>query len=252
MKTDIELISIGNELLSGRTLNTHVQTLGGELSKIGLKLSRDTTIPDEISTIQSAVHSAFERVDIVVVSGGLGPTVDDITRDALAELAGVGIVLSQSALEAIQARYASRGYPFTPAAERQAMVLEGAEVLLNPVGCAPGEQLTLPNRKTLFMIPGPPVEFAAVLGEHIIPRLRKIFPDAVADGLRVLMTQGIGESLLVTQLEDAGFQCPGIAIGFYPGSGQVEIRLSAPSEKTAVLNEAETTLRELLHEWLID
>ncbi|HKL20400.1 MAG TPA: molybdopterin-binding protein, partial [Tichowtungia sp.] len=234
MKTDIELISIGTELLSGRTLNTHAQTLGGQLAKIGLKLSRDTTIPDVMDTIQSAVREAFERVDIVVVSGGLGPTVDDITRDALAGLVDTGIVLSDSALEAIKARYASRGYPFTPAAERQALVLEGADVLLNSAGCAPGERLDFPDiEKTLFITPGPPVEFSAVLEEHIIPWLRKRFPDAVPDGLRVLMTQGIGESLLVTHLEQAGFHnLPalrdpegGVAIGFYPGSGKVEIRL---------------------------
>ena len=252
MNSLIELVSIGSELLSGRTLNTHARTLGGELAQIGLKLARDTTIPDEIPVIQSAIRSALERVDIVVVSGGLGPTVDDITRDALAALFDVGIVLSDSALEAIKARYTARGYPFTPAAERQALVLDGADVLLNSAGCAPGERFTLPGGKVLFITPGPPVEFAAVLGEHIIPWLRETFPDAVPDGLRVLMTQGIGESLLVTHLEEAGFQCPDISIGFYPGSGKVEIRLSAPNDKVAVLNEAEKTLRELLREWLTD
>lgn len=248
----MELISIGSELLSGRTLNSHAQTLGAALSAIGLSLSRDTTIPDDIATIQSAVKEAFERTDILVVSGGLGPTSDDITRAALAALFGVGIVLSGSALEAIKARYAVRGYPFTPAAERQALVLEGADVLLNSAGCAPGERLALPDGKTIFIAPGPPSEFSAILNEHIIPWLRKTFPDAVPHGLRVLMTCGLGESLLVTHLEKAGFQCPEISIGFYPGSGKVEIRLSAPAEKAAALDEAEKTLRKLLYEWLTD
>jgi len=80
MNTSVELISIGSELLSGRTLNTHAQTLGTALSELGLQLSRDTTIPDELDLIQSAVRDAFERVDTVVVSGGLGPTPDDITK----------------------------------------------------------------------------------------------------------------------------------------------------------------------------
>jgi molybdopterin-biosynthesis enzyme MoeA-like protein len=132
------------------------------------------------------------------------------------------------------------------------MVLDGADVLLNSAGCAPGERLNLPDGKTLFITPGPPAEFAAILNDHIIPWLRATFPDVVPDGLRILMTRGLGESLLVTHLEEAGFQCPEIAIGFYPGSGKVEIRLSASQEKTAALDKAENTLRELLHEWLVD
>lgn len=252
MNPVIELISIGSELLSGRTLNTHAQTLGTTLTNAGFRLSRDTTVPDEIDVIQSSVSEALLRAGIVVVSGGLGPTVDDITRDALAELFGVGIVISEVALEQMKERYAARGYPFTKAAERQAMILEGADVLLNPAGAAPGERLDLPEEKTLFIVPGPPIEFAAVLEEHMIPWMRKTFPHAVPDGLRVLITQGLGESLLVTHLERADFQCPEVSIGFYPGSGKVEIRLSAPREKTAALDEAESTLRELLHEWLVD
>lgn len=252
MNSSIELISIGTELLSGRTLNSHAQTLGAALSAMGLRLSRDTTIADEIETIQSAVRDALDRTDIVIVSGGLGPTSDDITRDALAGLFSINIVISEAALAQMKERYSARGYPFTPAAERQALVLEGADVLLNSVGCAPGERLTLPDGKTLFIVPGPPIEFTAVLEEHIIPWLQETFPDAVPDGLRVLMTRGLGESLLVTQLEQAGFQCPDISIGFYPGSGKVEIRLSASEDKTAALDEAENKLRELLHEWLSD
>jgi nicotinamide-nucleotide amidase len=251
MKTDIELISIGSELLSGRTLNSHAQTLGAALTAIGLRLSRDTTIPDEVETIQSAVREAFGRTDIVVVSGGLGPTSDDITRDALAGLFNRKIVTSSAALAALHKRFKERGRTVNPAAERQALILEGAETLINSVGAAPGERLDLPENKTLFVVPGPPNEFVAVLDDHIVPWLIKQFPDAAPLELRVLTAEGIGESDIVTRLEAAGFQPLETAIGFYPGFGKVEIRLTAPRERLAALETVERTLRAILHDKLI-
>ena len=252
MNASIELISIGTELLSGRTLNTHAQTLGAALSAIGLRLSRDTTIPDEVALIQSVVTEAFERTDIVLVSGGLGPTVDDITREALAGLFGVEIVMSGDALDAMHKRFAARGIQMTSASERMALVLEGSETLVNSAGCAAAQRFALPDGKVLFILPGPPREFAAVLNDHIVPWLREQFPDAAADELRVMTTKGLGESAIVMALEQEHFQCSECSIGFYPGDGKVEIRLSAPPEKSAALDAAERTLRELFHEWIID
>ena len=273
MKNTIELISIGTELLSGRTLNSHAQTLGAALTRIGLSLSRDTTIPDGIETIQSAVREVLERADIVVVSGGLGPTVDDITREALAGLFGCDIVISPEAIDEMKKRYATRGREVTPAAKRQVLVLEGAKTLVNSAGAAPG-QLFFPSiGKTVFVVPGPPNEFAAVLNDHIVPWLQKTFPDAEPLEERVLITQGIGECDIVTLLENSTFQClpalrssqseaGGISIGFYPecacpaklgerSRGKIEIRLSAPPERAAALDEAESTLRVLLLDHLI-
>jgi len=252
MKTDIELISIGSELLSGRTLNSHAQTLGAALAKIGLRLSRDTTIPDEIKTIQSAVREALERVDVAVVSGGLGPTSDDMTREALAGLFNCRIVMSPEGLAALHKRWADRGRAITPAAERQALILEGAETLINNAGAAPGERLDLPENKALFILPGPPNEFAAVLADHIVPWLKQRFSGAVPLEVRMLTTEGIGESDIVTRLEAAGFQTSEMAIGFYPGGGKVEIRLSAAREHSRALEFAEGALRELLRDKLVE
>jgi molybdenum cofactor synthesis domain-containing protein len=252
MQLNVELISIGCELLSGRTLNSHAQTLGGALTAIGLNLSRDTTVPDEIPTIRSAVREALERTDCVVVSGGLGPTSDDITREALAGLFNCNAVVSEEALAELHRRYAERGRTVTPASERQVLILEGAVTLLNPVGMAPGERLDLPQGKTLFIVPGPPKEFSAVLMEHLIPWLTQRFPEAVPLELRVLTTQGIGESDIVTRLEAAAFRSMEIAIGFYPGLGRVEIRLTAPRERLAALEHAEQILRGILRDVLAD
>ena len=251
MKSSIELISIGSELLNGRTLNSHAQTLGAALEALGLHLSRDTTVPDEIETIQSAVREAFQRTDIVVVSGGLGPTSDDITRDALAGLFGCRIIMSPLALAALHKRLKERGRTGSPAAERQALILEGAETLINSAGAAPGERFVPKAGKVLFILPGPPNEFSAVLNDHIVPWLVRQFPDAVPLELRVLTTQGISESDIVTCLEGAGFTAPEVSIGYYPGGGKVEIRLTALREHTGLLEEAVRTLRALLGSYLI-
>lgn len=250
MNIQAELISIGNELLSGRTLNTHGRDLGEALTGIGLQLSRDTTIPDEIPVIGSAVAEAFQRVDLVFISGGLGPTVDDITRDALARLFGCKIVVDQPTVEYLKGWYEKRGRTITIAATRQAQVLEGAAVLKNSVGAAPGQRVEYDNRQTLFILPGPPNEFNAILNEEILPWLQEAYSDARPKIVRVVRTKGIGESDIVTILEDAEFQPLEIDLGFYPGKGKVEIRLTAEPDKAKEAAEAEQVLLKLLAEYL--
>lgn len=240
MSPELELVSIGNELLSGRTVNTHAQTLGALLAPLGIRLMRDTTVPDEPALIRSAVREAFGRVDIVLVSGGLGPTPDDITREALAQFAGCGIVSDAAALADLTAKYRRRDPErvITAAAARQALVLEGAEVLLNPVGIAPGERLEVAGGKTLFILPGPPAEFEGVLKTHIVPWLRGKFGAGAVRPERVLQTGGIGESDLITLFEANGFPPPEITACYYPGGGRVEIRLSSEPEDEKVLDSA--------------
>lgn len=250
MNIQAELISIGNELLSGRTLNTHGRDLGEALATIGLQLSRDTTIPDELETIGNAVDEAFARVDLVFVSGGLGPTIDDITRDALAKQLGQKIVLDQPTVEYLKDWYEKRGRSITLAATRQAQVLEGAMVLPNSAGAAPGQRIEFPEGKTLFVLPGPPNEFNAILAEEIVPWLKTAYADARPNLVCIVRTQGIGESDIVTILEAADFQPLEIDLGFYPGMGKVEIRLTAAPGHEARVSEAEQTLRELLAGYL--
>jgi len=250
MNNQAELISIGNELLSGRTLNTHGRDLGGALAAIGLQLVRDTTVPDEIPTIESAVKEALGRTSLVFVSGGLGPTTDDITREALAEALGRNILLDRPTVATMAERYAERGREMTPAAERQALVLDGSAVLPNSVGAAPGQRLELSGDKTLFVLPGPPREFNAILNEEIVPWLKERFPDARPNLVHIVRTTGIGESDIVTILEQANFNSEGIALGFYPGKGKVEIHLSANPEKEPEILGAEQQLLDLLADFL--
>lgn len=249
MEISAELISIGNELLSGRTLNTHGRDLGSALAKIGLQLSRDTTIPDDIPTIGNAVEEALGRVDLVFVSGGLGPTVDDITRDALSQLLGKEVILDQPTVEYLKGWYEQRDKRITLAATRQAQVLEGAVVLPNSAGAAPGQRINL-EEQTLFVLPGPPSEFNAIISEEIVPWLKEQYSDARPKLVRVVRTMGIGESDIVTILEEAGFQPPDVELGFYPANWKVEIHLTALPDKESEIDDAEQTLLGLLSEHL--
>lgn len=246
MDIQAELISIGNELLSGQTLNTHGRDLGEALAALGLRLSRDTTIPDDIPTIGSAVEDALDRVGLVFVSGGLGPTVDDITRDALSELFGQKIIVHQPTVEHLKGWYEQRGRTMTIAATRQAQILEHASALSNSAGAAPGQRMELSDGKVLFVLPGPPNEFNAILKEEIIPWLQIRYADIKPDFVRYVRTKGIGESDIVTILEHENFQPLEVDLGFYPGQGKVKIRISASAENNAYVKEAEQTLRKLL------
>lgn len=250
MDIKAELISIGNELLSGQTLNTHGRDLGAALSAIGLQLERDTTILDEIPAIQQTVREALDRTDLLFISGGLGPTVDDMTREALAGLFGQAIVPHPSTIAHLHDWYTGKGRKMTPAGERQALVLEKAAVLPNPIGAAPGQRLDLPDHKTLFVLPGPPKEFNAILQAEIVPWLRILHANARPKLVRIVHTKGIGESDIVTILEAARFNPANMAIGFYPGMGKVEIRLTALPEFEQDIENAAATLRTLLADHL--
>jgi nicotinamide-nucleotide amidase len=250
MNISAELVSIGSELLSGRSLNTHAKDLGGALTGIGLRLERDTTIPDDIEVIGSAVKEALKRVDLVFVSGGLGPTSDDRTREALSRLLEQKIVLHEETVSYLKGWYTKRGRSITAAGERQALVLENSSVLPNSVGAAPGQRIDLSSGKTLFVLPGPPGEFNAILSEEIVPWLADRFADVRPSFVRIVHTRGIGESDIVTLLERAGFNPGEIELGFYPGRGRVEIHLTAGADKAPEVDEACAVLSDLLAEHL--
>jgi nicotinamide-nucleotide amidase len=243
-----ELVSTGAELLSGRSVNTHARLLGERLRAVGIELVRDTTVPDGLAVIRDAVAAALQRVELVFVSGGLGPTVDDLTRDALAELLGCGIVTDAAALAEMTERMERAGRVMNAARRRQALVVEGAEVLLNRVGAAPGQRLTTADGKTVFLLPGPPNEFRYILGEYIEPWLRREQAGAGALRERLLLTQGIGESDIVQRFELAGFPPDGVMTAYCAGAGRVEVRLepAGPEVADAVLDAAAEEAARLL------
>ncbi|MDZ4198049.1 MAG: competence/damage-inducible protein A, partial [Kiritimatiellia bacterium] len=199
----VELVCTGAELLSGHTTNTHARLLGEQLGPLGLALSRETSVPDQVSEIIAAVREARNRAEVVFVTGGLGPTSDDVTREALAELFGCGMVVDPVALTVIHERCARTGREPTPSRERQALILENATALANSAGLAPGEWIERPDG-LLILLPGPPREFRAVLLEEVLPRLRNRFPN-LAFRQAVFRICGLAESDLVEALQREGF-----------------------------------------------
>lgn len=245
MRGEIELVSTGSELLSGRTVNRHAQTLGRSLRALGLKLVRDTTVPDDIDRIEEAVSAALKRVDVVVVSGGLGPTCDDVTREAIARLLRRSVVRHEPSVEALRERFRQTGRALTEPSERQACIVEGAEVLPNPVGAAPAQKLEF-DGKTVFVLPGPPREFLAVLEAHVVPSLRANLGPVQAHAERTLMVCGIGESDIVALFEKDGFPPAGIEVAYSAAPGRIEVSLSSSQRDAQDVEAAAKRAKELL------
>lgn len=247
MNPKIELISTGSELLSGRTINRHASVLAGMLAPLGISLARDTTVPDDITAIADALSSAMGRVDVVLVSGGLGPTEDDITRDAVARVLGRRVVMDQGARAALRERLQQLGRQVTPMVERQALIVEGAWVLPNPVGFAPGERVDSEG-KTVFLLPGPPEEFRAVLEAHVIPWLRGRFPRSRPLLGHTFMICGLGESGIMERFREAGFPFGEIHWAYCAAPGRVELKLMTESE--ALFKDAVEQARALLGDYV--
>ena len=241
-----ELISTGAELLSGRSVNTHARLLGERLGRLGIELKRDTTISDDSLTIQRVLQEALQRVDLIIISGGLGPTNDDLTREAVADVLGRSVVSDEASLRALRERMRRAGRPLNPARERQARIVEGAMALSNAVGLAPGQRLEHEGR-AIFLLPGPPAEFEAVLDEHVIPWLTEQRGGAAALRERVLSVCGLAEADIVQRFEGANFPPAGIVTAYCAAAGRVEVRLHPePHTDDEALDAAAECAAELL------
>jgi nicotinamide-nucleotide amidase len=220
----VEIINTGTELLFGNVVNTHLAYLGQQLLSLGLRVDRQTTVPDGLA-IAKAVREASSRSRLVIVTGGLGPTSDDVTREVVAELTGRALRFDQTVFSKIEAHVVKRGFRFSDAIKRQAYVLEGATVLPNDFGTAPG--LYLPATSTfpdLFMLPGPPRELRPMFQVYAAPIVRRIVGH---NDLRAMVfrTSGIGESA-IQELVGADLETiPAVEVGYCAHVGAVDLRL---------------------------
>ena len=267
MNPEAELISTGSELLSGRTVNTHAQALAERFQPLGLRLVRDTTVPDDRAAIVDAVRGALARVNLVFVSGGLGATSDDITREALGQLLGRKLVQHEPSLAAMAKRYAAMGRPLSDVSKQQSLIVDGSEGLLNPAGIAPGMMIEVPwplkhgrgagspaheedrsAHKTIFVLPGPPREFLGVLEKHIVPRLGRLYGPTFQALEKVFMVCGLGESDIAERLEKIGLPVPGLEVGYCARPGETEVRLIAAPRDAALLETHAAAVRQALGE----
>ena len=233
----VELVTTGSELLLGWVVNSHIAWLGRRLGELGLTLSRAVTVPDG-PAIRGAVAEALERADIVLITGGLGPTSDDLTRDVVAELLDRPLKEDAVIVEQIRARFARRGLVAPDMVRVQARVPAGADVLENEHGTAPGLHLEHGGRH-VFLLPGPPRELQPMYDGQVVPWLRRVFPEARAVDCVVLRTLGVGESAAQELIEPAvRRECPGVEIGYCARSGEVDVRLVAHRDPDAVARAA--------------
>jgi nicotinamide-nucleotide amidase len=244
---DLEVVTIGTELLLGHTIDTNAAFLARTLGTVGIRVTRKTSVPDTPEDIRDAVAAALGRTGFVVTSGGLGPTRDDCTRQAIADLYGVPLLVDQAYLDRLQDRWRRLGRPGAmPEANRtQALHPAGATVLPNPRGSAPGLWLEGPLG-VVVMLPGVPHELQGLTTDELVPRLARRAPDAGVTQSRTLRTTGIPESRLadlVGPLEDA---LAPATLAYLPTFEGVDLRLTAwrmpPGEAEAVLARASERL----------
>lgn len=243
----VETLNIGTEILLGEVVNTHAGWIAKRIFPLGLRLTRQTTVPDG-KEIRQAVVETWGRADILFVTGGLGPTTDDITREVVAELLGRRLAVDEEILRAIHERLKARGFEFLERMARQAMVPEGAVVLPNPNGTAPGLYLPaveLPSSATphVFLLPGPPRELQPMFLNHVLPVLERLCGGLSRRDCRIYRVVGMGESS-VEQLIGLELEARGdLEVGYCARPNEVDFRLIGPVE---VLDQVEPLVLERL------
>lgn len=229
----IELINTGTELLLGNVVNTHLSWLGRQLFPLGLRIGRQTTVPDGPAIREALLETMARRAEVILVTGGLGPTGDDLTREICAELFGLPLVLDEGVLASIRARLDRRGIALRENMKKQAFVPQGAVVLPNLNGTAPGLYLPPAAGQTsphVFLLPGPPRELQPMFTEEVRPRLGEITAGRVAAReMRVFRVIGMGESAVEEKIGSA-IEAEGIVeVGYCARPNEVDFRLIGPA-----------------------
>ncbi len=228
-----ELLTLGDELLLGLTSNSHLTWIGAELGRRGVLLARNVTITDEAEAIAVQFRESWAKADVIITTGGLGPTCDDRTRDVLAEALGQKLVFDPGIEQAITERFAKFNRKPTPNNLKQAYKFERGEVLPNANGTAPGLWVEQ-DGKVLVMLPGPPNELRPMFTEQVVPRLAERGLLATDEAYIQIRSAGVGESALETMFEPVFGRYPGLGIAFCAHLGQVDCRISSPDNRYAM------------------
>lgn len=229
----IEILNTGTELLLGNTLNTHGSWFGRQLFNMGLRVARQSTVPDGVA-IREAFEEMVVRSDALLITGGLGPTSDDLTREIVADSLGLELHQDEQALRTLEAFFTIRGKSMAAANLKQTFVPTGADVLPNPNGTAPG--LYLPPRINrlsncaIFLLPGPPRELYPMFHNEVAPRLRSLCGSADVASVCELKFTGVGESDFHHGVDDKLAALVGLEYGYCARMGEVDLRLIGKDE----------------------
>ena len=216
-----EVITVGSEIVSGSVLDTNFRFVARKLTAIGARVLWHTSVGDEPETMAEALRIALKRADAIIVTGGLGPTPDDITRKVVSTVLGRTLLLNDSVLEAIRARFKMRGVDMPSINERQALFPKGAEIIENKVGMAPGFLLR-EDDKFLFVIPGVPIEAEVMVEQFVVPRLSSLGTLRGTEQI-ILRTTGLAESLIAENILALEEPLEGISISYLPHEYGVDL-----------------------------
>lgn len=246
----VELIAVGTELLLGDVVNRNAAWLGERLADVGIDVTRSVAVGDDLDEIADAVTDGLRRADGVVLTGGIGPTNDDLTREALAAVAGVKLSRDERIERDLRARFAALGRAAGEGSLRQANVPQGSSILRNPLGSAPGLRVPLPDG-VAYALPGVPREMQVMFLESVRPELLAMAGEPAGVASRTLRTAVAGESLVAERLRelerDTGAD---LTVAYLVAPGQVRVRLTAKAADQAaaraLLADAEQEARDLL------
>jgi nicotinamide-nucleotide amidase len=228
-----EILATGDELCSGAGLDTNSAHIASKLTEIGVEVARHTCVGDHLNLLVQTFSVMGERATTVIVTGGLGPTSDDLTAEAAAKAAGCRLKLDAQGWQAIETRLNQRGFAILPMQKKQAMLPEGSKLIQNPVGIAPGFEMKI-GKSRFFFLPGPPREMKPMLAEGVLPRIFTINKmDKQQFQIKTISCFGLGESAVAENLSDFSQKYPALNLGFRVKFPEIQIKLYGRGNNSA-------------------
>jgi nicotinamide-nucleotide amidase len=220
-----EILATGDEIRSGALVDSNSAYISEKLEENGIEVARHSCVGDDLALLASILREIGDRVDVAVVTGGLGPTTDDLTAEAAARAAGVELALSQPALENVESFFKKFNRPMTESNRKQALLPAGSNLLYNPVGTAPGFSLKI-KKGLFFFLPGVPYEMKRMLAEHVIPEMIALQGDvAMHSRVKTITTFGLPESLAGEKVAGVETAFAGIKLGLRANFPQIQVKL---------------------------
>jgi nicotinamide-nucleotide amidase len=225
-----EIIAVGTEILLGDIVNTNSQFLAGRLADFGISLFHQSVVGDNPERLLKEFSDAFERCDLIITTGGLGPTTDDITKETAAEFFNKPMVLDEGTLKNLETIFTKQGSPLSEGNRKQAYFPEGCRILPNDHGTAPGCMI-IEDNKTIIVLPGPPREVYPMFENHVVPYLKTMTDSSIVS--RVLRVIGLGESLMASKVQDIIEESTNPTVAPYAKQGESILRITARAKTEA-------------------
>jgi len=241
----VSIITIGDEILIGQIIDTNSAWMAQQLNAVGASIEAIYSVSDTQEGIVNALKEALANTDVLLLTGGLGPTKDDITKKTIADFLETDLYFHEPTWERIQKLFKARNIPLRPAHKEQCLMPANAQILLNKMGTAPGMWMEH-HGKIIVSMPGVPYEMKYLMAQEVIPKLKTVFP-GMPIAHETILTAGQGESTIATAIQEVSDKLPPhIKLAFLPGLGKVRVRLSARGDDQATIEEELTTYKKAI------